>query len=274
MNCSCILCKKVFSARGIHTHYYRQHLGYTQYSSGNNGAYEKISKRARDKYYRKPKKCENCNITIPYEKKNNRFCSRTCSGIYSNRIREKNGYKVSKDTCKKISETLSGREYFEPQEIESSCDGCGKLFKWIKKSNEQNRKFCSFRCVGKYHPTHVEKRKKAREKRKQFINYKSDCSFKFNLKDYPDEFDFELVEEHGWYSARNRGNNMRGVSRDHMFSVKEGFIKGVSSHNISHPANCQLMLHSDNAKKQTKCSITLEELLQRIEEWEEKYKDK
>ena len=98
------------------------------------------------------------------------------------------------------------------------------------------------------------------------------CQFKFSLNEYPDKFDFDLVKKYGWYSAKNRGNNLNGVSRDHMFSIKEGFLQNIDPKIISHPANCQLLRHEDNFhKKGCKCSITLEELQKRINDWDKKY---
>ena len=111
-----------------------------------------------------------------------------------------------------------------------------------------------------------------RAKRTAITNYRGECSFKFNLATYPDEFDFALVTQYGWYSAKNRGNNSGGVSRDHMVSVRYGFDNKVDPKIISHPANCALILHRDNTRKQMKCSITLRELMQRISEWDSKYK--
>lgn len=37
------------------------------------------------KYNKEPKICELCTKKLPYEKRNNRFCGRKCSAIYSNR---------------------------------------------------------------------------------------------------------------------------------------------------------------------------------------------
>ena len=102
--------------------------------------------------------------------------------------------------------------------------------------------------------------------------YRLQCAFKFSLDSYPDEFDFSLIEKYGWYAAKNHGNNLNGVSRDHMFSVKDGFINNVDPKIISHPANCQLVCHSKNASKGAKSCITLDELLRRIKQWDEKYK--
>jgi hypothetical protein len=100
-----------------------------------------------------------------------------------------------------------------------------------------------------------------------FKRYRQLCEFKFSLKDFPTKFDFTLVEKFGWYQASNRGNNLNGVSRDHMFSIKEGFLNNVDRKIISHPANCALLLHTDNSRKKDKSSISLQELMERIKNW-------
>lgn len=101
--------------------------------------------------------------------------------------------------------------------------------------------------------------------------YRTDCCFKFSVYDFPNEFELGLIEECGWYSASNRGNNLDGVSRDHMVSVKFGFENNVAAGVISHPANCRLLKHRDNVRKYTRNSIAIEELHQRILRWDEKY---
>ena len=102
--------------------------------------------------------------------------------------------------------------------------------------------------------------------------YRVDAAFTFSLKDFPDEFDFSLIETYGWYKAKNRGNNLGGVSRDHMYSVKDGFLNNVDPKIIAHPANCRLIRQGDNASKKDKSCITLEQLLERIKIWDQKYK--
>jgi hypothetical protein len=91
-----------------------------------------------------------------------------------------------------------------------------------------------------------------------------------NLK-ITEEFDFYLVEKHGWYSPTNKKNNLSGVSRDHILSVKDGFDNGIPPHIISHPANCRLMIHTENISKNCSSDITYEELLEKIKKWDEKY---
>lgn len=93
-------------------------------------------------------------------------------------------------------------------------------------------------------------------KKEYFINLKNDielyklCSkFKFNLSDYEDNFDFDLIKKFGWYKAKNHGNNINGVSRDHMFSINEGFKQLINPLLIAHPANCKLIKNTNNQKK-------------------------
>ena len=99
--------------------------------------------------------------------------------------------------------------------------------------------------------------------------YRQLCKFKFSLNDYPNEFDFKLIKKYGWYSPSNsKKPKLNGVSRDHMYSIKEGFKNNVNPYYISHPANCQLLTHDDNNRKKTKCNISLEELIKKIEIWD------
>lgn len=98
-----------------------------------------------------------------------------------------------------------------------------------------------------------------------------DCRFNFNLSDFKEEFDFSLIKKYGWYKPKNRGDNLGGVSRDHMISIVEGFEKKISPKIISHPANCKLMVHNDNIRKYKNSSITIDELLERIDKWNKKY---
>lgn len=99
-------------------------------------------------------------------------------------------------------------------------------------------------------------------------HYRNKCKFRFNIYDYKNEFDLKLLKEHGWY---NRNNNKNGVSRDHLYSVKEGFINKVDFKLLSHPANCKLILQKDNRKKSHRSDIILEQLKNRIYIWNIKH---
>src|SRR5574343_131984 len=101
-----------------------------------------------------------------------------------------------------------------------------------------------------------------------YTRYKNDCIFRFSLNDYPTKFDFDLIKKYGWYKAKNRGNNPNGVSRDHIVSIKYGWLNNIPATVISHPANCQLVQQCINNKKKTDCWITIDELIFRIKEWD------
>lgn len=271
--CSCIYCHDVRSARGIHTHVDRTHLGSTKYSSGYNGKYDDLSERAKiklaeniRKYEENPQHCLRCKTSLSYNNRKNKFCNRSCSASYENDRRKNTGWSLSLDVRTKISEKLSGIVYSPPIEITIICKTCNSPFSFIKHYTKKEKHFCSRKC------RMSNRNLKARENRDAFLNYRADCAFKFALNDYPSEFDFSLVEQHGWYKAKNRGNNLYGVSRDHMVSVKYGFDNNIDPVIISHPANCRLVLHSENASKNSKNHITYEELLIRIRNWDSKYK--
>ena len=110
-----------------------------------------------------------------------------------------------------------------------------------------------------------------RKNRPALTNYRADCAFKFNLADYPEEFDFVLIETYGWYKPKNKGNNLTGVSRDHAVSVRYGFDNNLPAEHLSHPANCVIMQHGKNSSKGKNNTMSYEELLKRIETWDIKY---
>lgn len=150
------------------------------------------------------------------------------------------------------------RELFSKNEnVEVTCPVCGKKFLTNKKT------FCSSKCA------HEAQKNNNLDDLKV---YRRRCAFTFALNQFPNEFDFKLVEKYGWYAASNSKNpNIDGVSRDHMLSVKYGFIHKIDPKIISHPANCMLVRQNENASKNSDCSITYEQLLERIKTWEDKY---
>jgi len=190
-----------------------------------------------------PKKCSN-SVEIEYrtgKKKDKYFCSRSCANSRGPR---------SKETKQKIADALKK----EPKVY--TCKQCSTEFK-----HNNPKIYCSTECQKQF------RRRNLTELRK----YRLDASFNFNVFNYPEEFNLDLIKEHGFYKAANRGNNPNGISRDHMYSCKMGLINNIDPTILSHPANCELMRHSDNVSKYTDSSITIEELLERIDSWDKKY---
>ena len=179
-----------------------------------------------------------------------RFCSSKCA--HSRVKTDETKQKIYESVVKyyiSLGDTVNCRD--------KVCSVCGKSFH--SKSN-----FCSRSCSMKNRCGNVN--------RMSLKYYRLECSFTFALNDYPNEFDFKLIEQHGWYSPVNSSKpNLHGVSKDHMVSVKWGWEHKIDPKIISHPANCKLILQSENSSSCDECSITYEELLERIEVWNKKY---
>jgi hypothetical protein len=239
---------KIYCSLTCRNYYVNKYL--RDYSKNSIG----LAKEATEEYDAEPKYCvnPNCNIRIPYEQRRNKFCSASCAASISNL-----GRVISDDTKNKLKKTWDLKLKELNIKTITPCKNCGIDVK-IK-----NRKlYCSNECKKEYFRKDMDK----------FLIYKKDASFKFSLNQYPNEFDFSLIEKHGWYSPSNsKKPNTNGVSRDHMVSIREGFSLGIDPSLLAHPANCKLMVHNDNISKNKKCSLTIIELNDRINEWNIKY---
>ena len=74
------------------------------FCNDNNLSYEHLIPISKDKYYENPKTCKTCGKIIPYEKRENESCSRSCSATYSNLysdIRKKKNEDRKKSTKEK-----------------------------------------------------------------------------------------------------------------------------------------------------------------------------
>jgi hypothetical protein len=209
------------------------------------------------------KNCPKCGVK---HVKNGIFCSRTCA----------NSRTWTEEDKKKKSEIAKNSEKIKL--ANSNPDKKNKLKKAVEKQKLKGNlnwsKLHSKESKEKRNKTLIKKRETWLNNLDKEIKteYRKACQFRFNLKDYPEEFNFELIKEYGWYKAKNKGDNLGGVSRDHMYSISKAYKNKIDPYYISHPANCKLMRHIDNKKKDIMNSITIEELMIRIEEWDKKYK--
>jgi len=245
----CENCKKVFSK--VKTEFKR---------SEKNGKKHFCSLECSFEYHKtktSEKKCKNCGAIL-LKNKYNTFCSRNCSASYNNKGRNGEKRIFSEQGIKNIKDAIklkySIEDYYKNPNY---CKECGCVLEYKKRK----RKFCKIQC----------KRSFDKRNLNEYQKYYRESQFTFNISYFQNEFDFELIKRFGWYSAKNRGNNLGGVSRDHMFSIKDGYKNNIDPKIISHPANCKLMIHNDNSKKWTNSSISLDELKKRIIEWNLKY---
>lgn len=293
----CPVCHQKFSNKGFITHVLKQHVkadNGIKNSGGHNGWYSNpiyqkkhrercqaaINKRYGEKIERTVV-CSKCGkeftiIEREKDRKEKYFCSRSCANSHT--VSEEHRRKVSESIKKlpmvKILCMKCGKEVLVPHSVHRIlCDDCKeyqKEQKRIKKKSVNKSKngllITGKRLSAKQKMNMCEKNSAASKH-----YYRLQCRFHFALSDFPDEFDFELIKKYGWYKAKNKGDNLNGVSRDHMYSVMEGYRNNVDPSIIAHPANCRLIRHNDNVSKLDGSTITLEELLDRIEKWNKKY---
>jgi hypothetical protein len=205
--------------------------------------------------------CQNCNIEHNVIYGSGKFCGSKCARSFPTKHKRKEISDIVslKMTKRKLSEEHKknieqANNFNRKQKIVRSCLECSLA---MNCRPSDKRKFCTPGCWANY----TEKNKEP------FLLYRQRCNFDFNVSDFINKFDLALVEQYGWYSPSNKGNNLNGVSKDHMVSVRTGFELGIDPEIIKHPANCKIMLHRQNQSKREKSSITIEELLERIRSW-------
>lgn len=217
-----------------------------------------------EEFQRKLIKCRNCpNAILP----NKKFCSSSCSASYNNKIRNTTKNKKTLIPCNICANSIESSVHTNKQSFK--CESCKGIKEHV---GEHNKLFCNTcqHCFTKF--TSRVRRKYCREHRLLYAeSSKSGYRFTFNVFNYPDLFDLELVKQHGFYQPNQFNNkevNKNGVSRDHKVSVNDAIKYRYDPYYISHPLNCEIMLHSQNNKKKTKSSITYEELKYLVDQYD------
>ena len=219
--------------------------------------------RHQDTCYLNPKNirnCKRCGKILKNEQ--TKYCSRSCGALTT-----APGRKHSEETKRKISLGIKNSEYVKNLTQTTYTYVCQYCDKEFESNQKKKRKFCSRSCTRKGQIRII------LPDDGSFKKYSLDCHFNFNVYKYPDKFDLKLLEKYGWYKTKRKDDpteNLNGVSRDHMISIREGFKNNIPPEIISHPANCQLMRHIDNNRKNTESSISLSELKESIKNWDKK----
>jgi len=271
--CSCVICRKQYSSRGIHTHHIFFHTkegndrvrknGLKGSSIGANSTkikFDKIKKDLIIEYMKHPNQCPICESIIPFAIRNNKCCSTHCAGKLANKTIQRTGWsdeqkynnkerlKKKKEKKNLVEQRKIVRVAYDSSTdpwstvIFNTCAGCSK--KW---THHSRRKFCS-ECGHKY--SH---------------NGRSKYWFTFNLFYYPDLFDLSLITTIGF---RDSKTNPNGITRDHRISVAHAIKYDYDPYYIKHPLNCELMRFDENNKKKTKSSISFDELKRLVDEYD------
>ena len=239
---------------------------------------EKISKKSKEQHANKYGEyiefktlCSSCGKEIivkirnTEENKNKKyFCSVSCKNKH---VLNDNQKQNIKNGVKKYFLSKNPNYIFK-KEIKNICPICGKEYFGTSQT-------CSLSCGTKYRYLkpllELYSNKNIIDIKEIKKIYKNSCKFQFSLNEYFNEFNFDLIKDNGWYKPYNHGNNLNGISRDHKYSCNKGFLNLIDPYILSHPANCQLMCHTDNISKLDKCSISLEDLIKDIQIWNNKY---
>lgn len=216
------------------------------------------SQKTLENYLLKPKVCKNCNLIIQYRQRNtNIFCNRSCAATFNNAKKDWANIKTGPKPKPKIPKL---KRKIRTNSIPNA-DGPHTIIY-----------LCTCKFTGKqWYSTTVKTIHPSTISTKKLYSYQ--CRFVFGINSYSEWFSYasNLIKEHGWYSASNRGNNLSGCSRDHLYSVSEGYKNNIDPKIISHPANCEIIPHRKNQNKHKTSSITLDELKERIRKFNLKY---
>lgn len=83
-------------------------LGYLKNKEAMDDCRRRQKEEALRKYHELKKKCLNCEKTLPYEKRDNKFCNHSCAAIYNGKRREG---KSKKQKCLFCGELTSNAKY-------------------------------------------------------------------------------------------------------------------------------------------------------------------
>lgn len=208
------------------------------------------------KFQKSLKPCKHCGKLFKPNTGRLYFCNHSCSASYNN---IKRGPR-STNTKQKISSSLK-----ENSQIKKSKKVLKEIVGPFSKLFVCTCKHCKIKFV-------------TRRKKQYCVNHRELYSssnklgykFTFNVFQYPDLFNIDLLNTIGWFSPGGKAGkwNPEGLSRDHKVSVNEAIANNYDPYYITHPLNCELMPHTENNKKKTQSSITYAELRQLVDEYD------
>ena len=229
------------------------------------------------KHLDRRKKCLNCNelfckgISRIKGKKRfsskEKFCSSSCSSLYY--AESKSGH--TEETKNKIKNIMKTKYMEETTVLERMLNVRFSKYaeEFIVGSYTRVYSRTCFHCNenflsrGKTKYCKKHKHLYTRNNRTRYV-------FSFNIYHYPDLFDLDLLNEHGWYSPGGKSGtpNMNGLTRDHKVSVNEAIKNNYDPYYIKHPLNCRLMNFSENYRKGTNSSLSYNKLIEIVDKYD------
>jgi very-short-patch-repair endonuclease len=111
--CSCIVCKQPKTSKGIHSHYLIAHTEEGKARNRKNRIAggllgseiaKQNAQQIQNQYLENPNKCKQCDVSLTYEQRHNKFCSTSCSASFYNNGRK--GVAISESVKQKISASV------------------------------------------------------------------------------------------------------------------------------------------------------------------------
>lgn len=260
----CDICNAEFNdKRGLANHM-RHHNGHSDKFKEANRIKGKLGglalkNKIHNEYILNPKICEQCGCCILYEfyrKSAKRFCSLSCSTTHAN-INSSRKYGPKKGDKKTITINGVKMPYLSKSTSTRAKNVCGPFSKIYLCNCKICERKCYYRTMKQYCDTCKIKRD----------NLSNIYKFTFKMWNYPDLFDLEYVKNVGSYHPIN---NKNGWTRDHKVSVFESIKHNYDEYYIKHPLNCELLDYYDNITKNTKSSISYEDLITLVDEYDYK----
>lgn len=233
------------------------------------------------------KHCQTCSAEFNvWPSSNQKFCSKKCMGLaftgnnnpnYANYWSEENRIKQSKLVKSKVDDVYRIKAGSANRGKKFDAERIKKMHQhrtsdsYVRNHNEEIRKIIGKKSKEKFTDSF---KKNLRIKNEQLGNwvplsqktdweiYKKQSNWISKMFDLiSDEQQICLLNENKVFNSKT---NRKGVVRDHKYSRYEGFINQVFPEILRHPENCEITLHSTNAKKRSNSSLTLEELFSSI----------
>lgn len=210
------------------------------------------------------------------EKPKNVFCNYTCKANWqkenlkgSNNPNFNNNWS---DEQKKVQSIKVGEKMRTPElRYKSGTANKGKTFSVERRKNmakghigikwgnhsDKSKKIIGQKSSDKFTDEYLEKIQKQNYESGVWIhpNKKNDYKFYSELSNWVErmfEVAFDPDKKLKQFGVFNSKQNSKGVVRDHIFSRIDGFELKVFPELIRHPANCQILTHSENLSKRFK----------------------
>jgi NUMOD3 motif len=246
-----------------------------------------------------PKIIKNCQYCFSefstWPSSSRKFCSKKCMGLsFTGKNNPNYGNYWTDENRQKQSELIKSK-VDDVYRIKAGSANRGKKFddtrikkmhqhrsseSYIRSHSKEIKELIGIKSKEKFTP---EFKKHLRQKNEELGNwiplnqktdweiYKKESNWISKMFDLIiDEEQLRLLNEHKVFHSKN---NRKGVVRDHRYSRYDGFINQIFPKILRHPVNCEITLHSTNAKKNSNSSLTLDELFVNIINYKETWQE-